>query len=73
MHLNSSGRTLYQAIQERSGILAPLIHGVKIIRHSISLQEQGIHHLSTIFVLPVMGEGGGKTRLGEYMEVGIEK
>ena len=69
MHSDSPGSSLYRAIQERSSILAPLqilIHGVNIIRRSVSLQEQGIDHLSTVFVLPVMGEGGGRTRLGMF-------
>ena len=68
MRLDSPGKTLYRAIQERGGIL---VHGVNIIRHGVSLREQGLHHLSTVFVLPVMGEGGGKTRLGKHL--GAEK
>ena len=67
MRLDSPGKTLYRAIQERGGILAALVHGVNIIRHGVSLREQGLHHLSTVFVLPVMGEGGGKTRLGKHL------
>ena len=47
--------------------MAALMHGVNIIRHGVSLREQGLHHLSTVFVLPVMGEGGGRTRLGKYL------
>ena len=43
------------------------MHGVKIIRHSLSLQEQGICHLSTVFVLPVMVKGGVRIRLGTYL------
>ena len=71
MRLDSPGKALYRAIQERGGILAALVHGVNIIRHGVSLREQGLHHLSTVFVLPVMGEGGGKTRLGKHL--GAEK
>ena len=71
VHLDSPGETLYRAIQERRGILVALVHGVNIIRHGVSLREQGLHHLSTVFVLPVMGEGGGKTRLGKHL--GAEK
>ena len=71
VRLDSPGKTLYRTIQERGGILAALVHGVNIIRHRVSLQEQGLHHLSTVFVLPVMGEGGGKTRLGKHL--GAEK
>ena len=70
VRLNSPGKALYRAIQERGGILAALVHGVNIIRHGVSLREQGLHHLSTVFVLPVMGKGGGKTRLGNHL--GIE-
>ena len=71
MCLDSPGKTLYRAIQERRGILAALVHGVNIIRYRVSLREQGLHHLSTVFVLPVMGEGGGRTRLGKHF--GAEK
>ena len=67
MHLDSPGKTLYRAIKKRSGIFVSLMHGVNIIRHSMSLCDQGIRHLSTIFVLPVMGEGGGRTRLGTQL------
>ena len=67
MRLHSPGKALYRAIQERGGILAALMHGVNIIRHGVSLREQGLHHLSTVFVLPVMGEGGGRTRLGKHL------
>ena len=70
MRLDSPGETLYRAIQERRGILVALVHGVNIIRHGVSLREQGLHHLSTVFVLPVMGEGGGKTRLGKHLGAG---
>ena len=70
MRLDSPGKALYRAIQERRGILATLVHGVNIIRHGVTLREQGLHHLSTVFVLPVMGEGGGKTRLGKYFGAG---
>ena len=70
MRLDSPGKTLYRVIQERGGILAALVHGVNIIRHGVSLREQGLHHLSTVFVLPVMGEGGGKTRLGKHLGAG---
>ena len=70
MRLDSPGKALYRAIQERGGILAALVHGVNIIRHGVSLREQGLRHLSTVFVLPVMGEGGGKTRLGKYFGAG---
>ena len=67
---NSPGKALYQVIGERSGIQVPLqtlIHGVNIIRHNLSLKDQGIHHLSTVFVLPVMWRGGATTRLGILM------
>ena len=70
VHSDSSGKTLYKAILERSRVVVPLVHGVNIIRHSVSLQEQGIHHLSTVFVLPVMGEGGGRTQLGKHSKLG---
>ena len=72
VQINSPGKTLYQAIQKRSGILVPfktLMHGVNIVRYSVLLQEQGIHHLSTVFILPVLGVGGGRTRLGNHLEV----
>ena len=69
VHIDSLGKTLYRAIQEKSGIFVSLMHGVNIIRHSVSLQDQGIRHLSTVFVLPVMGEGGGRTRLGIHIHV----
>ena len=74
VHSDSTGKTLYQMIQERSGILVPqqiliMMHGLKIIRHSLSLQEQGIGHLSTVFVLPAMVKGGARTRLGICMEI----
>ena len=69
VRLDSPGKTLYRAIRERSGIFVSLMHGVNIIRHSVSLCDQGIRHLSTVFVLPVMGEGGGKTRLGIHIIV----
>ena len=71
VRLDSPGKALYRAIQERGGILAALMHGVNIIRHRVSLREQDLHHLSTVFALPVMGEGGGKTRLGKHL--GAEK
>ena len=48
-----------------------MVQGVNIIRYGVSLREQGLHHLSTVFVLPVMGEGGGKTRIGKHL--GAEK
>ena len=67
MRLDSPGKTLYRAIKKRSGIFVSLMHGVNIIRHSVSLCDQGIRHLSTVFVLPVMGEGGGRTRLGIHI------
>ena len=70
VHLDSPGKALYRAIQERGGVLAALVHGVNIIRHGVSLREKGLHHLSTVFVLPVMGEGGGKTRLGKHLGAG---
>ena len=73
VRLDSPGKALYGAIQERGGILAALVHGVNIIRHGVSLREQGLHHHSTVFVLPVMGEGGGRTRLGKHLEQGKEK
>ena len=67
VHLDSPGKTLYRAIKKRSGLFVSLMHGVNIIRHSVSLCDQGIRHLSTVFVLPVMGEGGGRTRLGIHI------
>ena len=67
MHLDSPGKTLYRAIKKRSRIFVSLMHGVNIIRHSVSLCDQGIRHLSTVFVLPVMVEGGGRTRLGIHI------
>ena len=70
MHLDSPGKTLYRAIQERRGILVALVHGVNLIRHEVSLREQGLYHLSTVFILPVMGEGGGRTRLGKCLGAG---
>ena len=75
MSSDSPGKRLYQAIEERSKILVPqqiviLMHGLNIIRCKVSLQEQGIGHHSTVFVLPVMGEGGGRTRLGTHLETG---
>ena len=73
VHLDSPGQTLYRAIQEKRGILVALVYGVNIIRHGVSLREQGLHHLSTVFVLPVMGEGGGRTRLGKRLSVGKQK
>ena len=66
---DSPGNTLYRAIKKRSGIFVSLMHGVNIIRHSVSLCDQGIRHLSTVFVLPVMGEGGGRTRLGIHIQI----
>ena len=69
MHLDSPGKTLYRAIKKRSGLFVSLMHGVNIIRHSVSLCDQGIRHLSTVFVLPVMGEGGGRTRLGIHIQI----
>ena len=72
VHLDSAGETLYQEVQRRSGIPVPLLtimHGVNVIRHGLSLGEQGIHHLSTIFVF-VMGKGGGGTRLGKWESMG---
>ena len=71
MRLDSPGKTLYRAIKKRSGLFVSLIHGVNIIRHSVSLCDQGIRHLSTVFVLPVMGEGGGRTRLGIHIMLGM--
>ena len=68
VHLDSPGKTLYRVIKKRSGIFVSLMHGVNIIRHSVSLCDQGIRHLSTVFVLPVMGEGGGRTRLGIHIQ-----
>ena len=67
--LDSPGKTLYRAIKKRSGLFVSLMHGVNIIRHSVSLCDQGIRHLSTVFVLPVMGEGGGRTRLGIHIQI----
>ena len=67
VRLDSPGKTLYRAIKKRSGLFVSLMHGVNIIRHSVSLCDQGIRHLSTVFVLPVMGEGGGRTRLGIHI------
>ena len=65
VNIDSTGKALYRTIQ-RSGTL---VHGVNIIRHSASLRDQGIQHLSTVFILPVMGEGGGRTRLGKHMAI----
>ena len=74
VRLDSPGRTLYEVIQERSRKLVPiLIHGVNIIQLNVSLHNQGIHHLSTVFVMPMMGQGGGRTRLGKHLEVGKGK
>ena len=67
VYSDSPGRTLYHRFEKRSGLPEhhhTLIHGAKVLRHNPSLGEQGIHNLSVIFVLPVMGKGGGKTRLG---------
>ena len=71
VHLDSLGRTLYQMIQGRHR-KAVMIHGANIIRLNASLQEQGIHHLSTVFVVSMMGEGGGRTRLGKHLGKGKE-
>ena len=70
VHLYSPGKTLYRAIQERRERLVALVHGVNIVRYRVSLQEQGLHNLSTVFVLPVMGEGGGRTQLGKHFGAG---
>ena len=67
VHLDSPGKTLYRAVQERRETLVTLVHGVNIIRQGVSLREHGIHHLSTVFILPVMGGGGGRTRLGKHL------
>ena len=70
VYLDSPGRTLYRTFERRSGLPEHqliLMHGATVIRHSPLLGEQGIHHLSSIFVLPVMGKGGGKTRIGIAM------
>ena len=67
VHSDSPGKALYQAVQRRSGIpvaLQTLIHGARIIRHSLSLGKQGVGQLSTVFIQLAMGKGGGKTRLG---------
>ena len=73
VHSDSAGRMLYRAVRERSGKLEHqqrqqvLICGTRIIRHNQSLLEQGIHHLSTLFFLSLLGKGGGRTRLGAYL------
>ena len=69
MRLDSLGKTLYRAIQGKNGMFVSLMYGVNIIRHSVSLYDQGVRHLSTVFVLPMMGEGGGRTRLGTHINI----
>ena len=63
---DSLGKELYRALKKRSLLKHQhiLTHGVSIVRTGLSIGRQGIGHLSTVFVLPVMGNGGGGTRLG---------
>ena len=67
VHTDSTGKGLYRAFQKRRGIHNNrhiLTHGVSVIRTGLSIRDQGIRHLSTLFVLSVTGNGGGITRLG---------
>ena len=67
VHAGSLGETLYSEVQRRNGIpvsLQTLVHGTSVVRHSLFVGRQGIHHLSTVFVF-ALGRGGGKARLGK--------
>ena len=67
VYSDSTGEALYQEVQRRCGIsssLQILLHGASVVRHSLSVGKQGMHHHSTIFVF-IIGKGGGKVRLGK--------